>query len=250
MVGNDPWLTPEELMHVGLGRSQVVIMNEAHNGLLRCRRTREIGARVLPEAHERGVRDLAMEALWDREFTDRANRERRLPAARHSESYLNQPDMRDFIQAALDLGWNLHAYEADHARAPAGLVTSVRRGESASNIPMEGVNWREEEQARNLAAVVASLAREAPLLVWCGNGHGSKRSFSPWRPMGLQFIEMTGIDPFSIDQTITVDWQGDGSREPDMPTRTVLEKLGGTAGYLVDGPTHDAVLHSLANRLE
>lgn len=62
-VADDRWLTPEELMQAGLSRSRVVIMNEAHDGLLRCRRTREIGIRVLRAAHEVGVRDLAMEAL-------------------------------------------------------------------------------------------------------------------------------------------------------------------------------------------
>jgi hypothetical protein len=246
----DAWQPPEELMRAGLDRSRVVIMNEAHDGLRRCRRTREVGTRVLPVAHEKGVRDLAMEALWHGEFTDRANLERTLPPPHHPDSYLAQPEMRALIQAALDLGWTLHAYEADHSRAPAGLVTSVRQGESPSRISIEGVNWREAEQAGNLAAILAALGAEAHLLVWCGNGHGSKGAGGRWRPMGLRFQEMTGIDPFSIDQTVTVDWRGDGSREPDHNTRAELERLGGTAGHLVDGPTHDAVLHSLANRLE
>lgn len=249
-VVEDEWLPPEDLMRAGLARSRVVIMNEAHDGLLRCRRTREIGKRVLPVGHELGVRHIAMEALWDRELTARANRQSRLLAAGHPESYLAQPEMRELIQAALDLGWTLHAYEADHSRAPAGLVTSVQTGESPAKIPLEGVNWREAAQARNLAVILDSLAGDAQLLVWCGNGHGSKRAATGWRPMGLQLRELTGIDPFSIDQTVTVDWRGNGARSPDRKTSGILGKLGGTAGYLVDGPTHDAVLHSLSNRLE
>ena len=38
-------------------------MNEAHSGLARCLRTRELGRELLPIAHARGVRHLAMEAL-------------------------------------------------------------------------------------------------------------------------------------------------------------------------------------------
>jgi hypothetical protein len=60
--------------------------NEFHNGLLRCVRTREIGRRLLPVAHECGVRHLAMEALYP-EFVEAPNRERRRPC---SAGYLEQ----------------------------------------------------------------------------------------------------------------------------------------------------------------
>ena len=35
-------------------------------------------------------------------------------------------------------------------------------------------NWREVEQAHNLAAVLAGLTASDRLLVWCGNSHASK----------------------------------------------------------------------------
>jgi hypothetical protein len=57
------WRSPEEVVELGFARSSVVLANEAHSGLLRCRRTREIGRRLLPAAHRAGVRRLAMEAL-------------------------------------------------------------------------------------------------------------------------------------------------------------------------------------------
>jgi hypothetical protein len=57
------WRTPEQLVALGIRRSRVVMMNEAHDGLRRCVRTRRVGQRVLPAAHDAGVRYLAMEAL-------------------------------------------------------------------------------------------------------------------------------------------------------------------------------------------
>ena len=52
--------SPEELLSIGFERSSVVIVNECHNGMLRCRRTREVGRRLLPVANEAGVRHLSM----------------------------------------------------------------------------------------------------------------------------------------------------------------------------------------------
>ena len=51
--------TVEQLVDTGFAGSRVVLMNEAHNGWLRCVRTREIGRRVLAVAHAAGVRSWA-----------------------------------------------------------------------------------------------------------------------------------------------------------------------------------------------
>lgn len=94
-----PWRLPEELLEIGLGRSRVVMVNEAHDRLLRCRRTREVGRRLLPVADRLGVRHLAMEALWNsdlRRLTAEANATRRLPADPRG-GYLAQPDMRALV---------------------------------------------------------------------------------------------------------------------------------------------------------
>jgi hypothetical protein len=75
--------------------------------------------------------------------------------------------MRELIQAALELGWTLWRYEADFDQAPSALVEQGLMSQAFAN-------WREVEQARNLAAVLAGLAASDRLLVWCGNGHASK----------------------------------------------------------------------------
>ena len=57
------WRPVEDLVRWGFGHAPVVMANEAHNGLARSVRTREVGVRMVQAAHEAGVRRLAMEAL-------------------------------------------------------------------------------------------------------------------------------------------------------------------------------------------
>jgi hypothetical protein len=127
---------------------------------------------ALPVAHEAGVRHMAMEALYG--------------------PYLAQPDMKALIGAAEELGWRLIPYEVDQLTSP---------------------NEREEGQARNLAAALAQLPPETPILVWCGIGHLWKTPpREEWIPMACRFWEMTEIEPFSIDQTVTVEFRPDTTR--------------------------------------
>jgi hypothetical protein len=59
----DMWCSVEELTRWGFAHAPVVMANEAHDGLARCVRTRDIGVRMIEAAHQAGVRQLAMEAL-------------------------------------------------------------------------------------------------------------------------------------------------------------------------------------------
>lgn len=250
-----PWRSVEELIELGFQQSHVVMMNECHAGWFRCIRTRRIGQRILPTAHRLGVRHLAMEALYP-EVVESANASRRLPA--DAWGYLAQPEMRELIQSALDLGLTLMAYEADMGQAPKGL------DERATN------NWREEQQARNLIAALARLPAKGRLLVWCGNNHHSKAIIPVqpgdpdtfWGLMGYHFRALSGLDPFVIDQGRTVHF-------PDIPRRPAREQwleqiaptllaMGGTAGFLREeapacfaaGPANDAYVVSLENEME
>jgi hypothetical protein len=247
------WRTPEELLEIGLRRSRVVMINEAHDGLKRCIRTRQIGRRILPIAHAAGVRHLAMEAL-SFFFVDEANRTRQLPEVGVGMGYLHQPDMRALIQAALDLGWTLIPYEINFQKYP-----------SVHPISTEYTNLREEEQAKNLIRVLEYLPSDAPLLVWCGNGHLTKTVVKDWMPMGYQFKQLSGIDPFVIDQTLTVKF----SQRPLEQQHKIeqflkqfaseLVKKSGTAGFLKEEPPPyffqsregaDAFIVSFLNDLE
>ena len=134
MEDTSVWRSPEALVTIGYQRSTVVMMNEAHSGLQRCIRTREIGRRILPAAHQAGVRHLAMEALWPYHFAEEANRTRCLPTTL-TEGYLAQPEMRLFMQAALDLGWILIPYEPELRRI-------LRKSRKLQSLDPERLNWR------------------------------------------------------------------------------------------------------------
>src|SRR2546423_4545975 len=186
--------------------------NEAHNGLARCVRTREVGVRMVRAAHEAGVRRLAMEALPHRRGEPQGPI---LAIPPDREGYLTQPDMQRLIGAALDLGWALWAYEAVIDITPETDQEHLRS--------IEFTNWREREQAANLGRLVDAAPGE-PLLVWCGNGHATKEECEEWIPMGWHFRAMSGVDPFVIDQPVTVDFSG----KPQPSGRDRLESLAGT----------------------
>jgi hypothetical protein len=247
------WRSPEGLDEIGFSRSRVVMMNEAHDGWLRCVRTRRIGTRVLPVAHAAGVRHLAMEALFDPELVEEANDSRHLPEVR-GPSYLSQPEMRVLIQTALDFGWTLMGYEADMRLAPDGWDPM---GEAFTN-------WREEQQARNLLSALEDISSDRRVLVWCGNGHLYKNlppeGDRTWVPMGSRFQEMSDIEPFAIDQTQTVEFGHPVPRAQASFMKShasTLKSLGGTAGFLTEeAPSPwamcgvDALLLSTDNHME
>jgi hypothetical protein len=251
---NPPWRTVEELLGLGYQRSRVVMMNECHAGWFRCIRTRRIGQRLLPTAHQLGVRHLAMEALSP-SIVEAANASRRLPP--EAQGYLAQPEMQEFIEDALTLGWTLIAYEADFVQEPPAFTEWERQ------------DWRERMQARHLIEALARLPAGERLLVWCGNHHHSKTPIpmqpgntNPvWRPMGYHCTQ-SGLEPFTIDQ-------GSTARFPDVPRRPACERwleeirptliaLGGTAGFLSEEappgfaliPGMDAHVVSVDNEME
>lgn len=264
-----PWRSPEDLVEMGFKRSRVVIMNEAHSGLLRCVRTRLIGKRVLAAAHAQGVRHIAMEAL-NPKFAEEANKTRKVPKA---NGYLSQPEMISFIQSALDLGWTLIPYEAQAAQSPIIAALGPRPADPQDAVEFDRkfqetllskdyTNWREMEQAKNLVSSLKALPDNGKLFVWCGNSHHkeSLSNNSDWIPMGYQFIQLSGLDPFTIDQTRTVEFApGQTSSGSDLARKYArdLAQLGGTAGFLkqeapegLKGISFDAVLLSTDNRLE
>jgi hypothetical protein len=212
------WMSIEDMTRWAFTRAGVVMANEAHSGLQRCVRTRQVGLRMIRAAHESGVRRLAMEALsaGDGPVTT-------LPPP--SGGYLAQPDMQALISTALDLGWTLWPYE----------MAPTTETDPAITMGTEFTNRRELEQAQNLARVTA-LAPSEPLLVWCGNGHAYKEPMQEWVPMGHHFRRISGNDPFVIDQNVTVEWSGPPSAVSDvLATHAAdLQRLDGTAAILRD----------------
>ena len=153
------WRPVEDLVRWGFEHAPVVMANEAHDGLARCIRTREVGMRMIQAAHEAGVRRLAMEALPHRRGDTQGPI---LAVPPDTGGYLAQPEMRRLIGTALDLGWTLWAYEAVIEITPDTDRDHLRS--------MEFTNWREREQAANLGRLLdggpgrtaAGLVRQRP----------------------------------------------------------------------------------------
>jgi hypothetical protein len=236
-------ISTQEVMSYAFENSKIVMMNEAHSGLKRNIRTRIIGKVALPKAHSQGVRNLAMEAL-NSTFAEKANRERKLPKFNHNvdSGYLNQPEMRELMQLALDLGWELFPYEADFKLEPEFKNT------------IEEINWREKKQAENLQQVLNTFDCDEKLLVWCGNSHLKKEtgtiSYGEFLPMGYQFWQITGIEPFIIDQNVTVNFNENGSRFEKWQhyKEELNSNLHGTLGFITSSKS--AKIISIHNLLE
>lgn len=220
------WCTPEQLVAAGLDASSTLMVNEGHNGFSRCVRTRIIGVRMIRAAHELGCRALAMEALPNFGLGPTEHTTRPAPSGR---GYLTQPEMIYLIDTAVGLGWTLIGYEADFSVAP----TRVR----ADTLSLHATNWREAQQARSLAAAVERLDG-APLVVWVGNGHHTKRVVQEWTPMGYLLTSEHGVTPYCIDQLASVAL--DPSHQPTVEVTAdlarTLDALGGTAGFTAVQP--------------
>ena len=110
----------------------------------------------------------------------------------------------------------------------------VQYGFARELLTMEFTNWREREQAANLCRLI----RGCPGSAAAGLVRQRARHQEQDRrlvPMGWHFRAMSGIDPFVIDQTITVVF---GSRsQPWVPALLAeigetLAAHGGSAGIL------------------
>jgi len=231
------WISPEELVREGFRQSRVVMMNEARIGLKRSERTRRIGARIMHMARASGASLLAVEALG--------------PPGRAAPTggVLAQPDMIAMLDEARLQGFELSGYDADERDVPVRLRIKVK---SAGY-----VNWRDGQQAANLATLFEALPENAGMLVWCSSLHHSKVRFMMYRPMGWLFMQRTKVVPFSIDQTVGVDFTGrQAGLSPVLKwAAATLAARGGNAGYIwKDGLPRlsagcDAWILSLDNRV-
>ena len=203
-------------------------------------------------------------------FAEQSNSTRRLMEG--DFCYLSQPEMKDFIQAALNLGWTLIPYEANNFK-----WLSEKHGIDFSNADenerhrryrefqsefttLEFTNWREEQQALNIIKALQLLPANTPLLVWCGNSHHSRMGGEEWIPMGYQFKKHSNINPFVIDQIGTIKFDGIDTplyEEFVKPARELFDQMGGTAGLLREesmnvflDDSDDAFLFSTQNELE
>lgn len=157
--------------------------------------------------------------------------------------------MAELLAAARRLGFRLAGYDADGKTIPLRLRTKTRTPAFS--------NWRDSVQASNLAALLRELGPDARMLVWATNLHHSKVRFMAHQPTGWQFRNLTGVDPFVVDQTVTVTYVERRTANPVLSwAEPELLRRKGDIGYVWReglprlSAGSDAWLLSLDNRLE
>ncbi|OJJ18873.1 hypothetical protein BKI52_25215 [marine bacterium AO1-C] len=151
-------------------REQVIMINEAHH----VGQHRAFAATLLAGLYQQGFRFLMVETLSHK---DTLLNQRGYPLA-NSGYFTLEPMMSNLIRQAIKLGFKVLPYEAN------------KRGTS-----------RSKQQAMHLQEVLKKNP-EAKMLVYGGiqniEENHQKKS---WVKMGEEFIKLTGINPFTIDQT-------------------------------------------------
>jgi hypothetical protein len=141
-------------------------------------------ASLLKGLYAKGFRYYGAEAL---DFADSLINQRGYPIV-NSGYYVVEPQFGNLIRKALGLGFTLFAYEA-------------RTPESFSN-PKQ----REFEQAKNIQQILKndSLAK---ILIHAGYDHIREDSLGgEWeKAMALRLRELTGINPFTINQEVLTE---------------------------------------------
>ncbi|MCC6287478.1 MAG: hypothetical protein IT249_06305 [Chitinophagaceae bacterium] len=151
---------------------QVVMFNESHVNT----RGRLGMAYLLKKFADRGFKYFAMEAINE---NDTAINERGAPDL-ESGFYTREYNMANLIRAAKHAGFQLVAYEQDE----------------------DQTGDRELIQAQNLFRKTIQQDSAAKVLVFAGWGHILKnKSKSGRKLMAQQFWNISGIEPFCIDQT-------------------------------------------------
>ena len=150
-------------------QQRVLMFNEAHTQP----RGRYLVGSLLPELRRMGYNYLALEAL---DAADTVGVRRRGFPVGASGFYVREPTLANLVREARRLGMQVVAYDVFGAD-------------------------REQNQARNL--LVATLGRDpaARVVVLAGHAHIDETADSPFKSMARWFRELSGIEPFTIDQT-------------------------------------------------
>lgn len=168
-------------------KTRVLILNEAHHNSLH----RIFLADLLPDLHKLGYTFIGMEAL---SAADTQLHRRKYPVIQ-SGYYTKEPCFGNLIREALDIGYTVFPYEQDVADS-----AQVKAG-------------REKAQALNIATII-NRHPKAKVLLYCGYDHAAEDTLRNFMglPMAGQLKLLTGIDPFTIDQTALTEYVVVGNR--------------------------------------
>jgi len=178
-------------------KHQVIMINEAHHVPMH----RAFTLQLLEGLYRKGFRYFAAEALHS---ADKDLQSRGYPTI---GGYVSEPVFGDLVRTALKLGFNVIPYECEESTMPDKVD------------PVPAMNFREQGQARNLKERILDKDPSAKIIVHAGYAHiykrldGRRKNEVKW--MALAFQELTGIEPFSIDQTEMSEINMPANEKPD-----------------------------------
>jgi hypothetical protein len=202
-------LTATDARRYILGRArteQIIIINEAHHDS----RHRVFTASLLPELAKLGFRYLAAEALDEQ---DTLLQKRGFPVMQ-TGFYTKEPQFCNLLRVAQQARYQLVPYDYGFSR----------EGEWE-----ERIKARETAQARNIQRILQADPK-AKIVVHCGFSHVNEgpNGMGEQPAMAAYLRQLTGIDPFTIDQTALSE---SGTPTGDL-ARYRLARAAGSAVFL------------------
>ena len=167
--------------------TRVFIINEAHYSSLH----RAYLSSLLPDLVNMGYAFIGMEALG---YEDTLLQQRSYPII-STGFYTQEPSFGNLIRAAIKNGLHVFPYE--------------QKFEDSAQKAM----GREKSQALNIKAMMDKHP-SAKFIIYCGYDHAAEDTLRNFMglPMAGQLKQLTGINPFTVDQTALTEYIVVGSR--------------------------------------
>jgi hypothetical protein len=157
--------------------AQIILINEAHH----VPQHRAFTLELLKTLRQKGFTHFAAETLFE---SDTRLQERKYPT-KDTGAYINEPLYGDLVRTALKLEYRVVPYEWRGQYSP---------------------DNRERGQAANLVERIFKDNPKAKLVVHAGYSHINETgTLAGAKTMAQRVKEMTGIDPFTIDQTMMTE---------------------------------------------
>ncbi|OYU96998.1 MAG: hypothetical protein CFE21_01540 [Bacteroidetes bacterium B1(2017)] len=168
-------------------KTQILIINEAHHVGLH----RVYLASLLEDLHKIGYTYIGLEAL---SYEDTLLNQRKYPVLK-SGFYTKEPCFGNLIREGIELGYTIFPYEQVYS-------DSIQKNFG-----------REKAEAVNVKKILDQNPK-AKLILYCGYDHVAEDTLKNFMglPMAGQLKKLTGINPFTIDQTALTEYKIVGSR--------------------------------------
>ena len=173
-------ITARQYIQKKASEEQIIIINEGHHLPV----NRIFTQSLLQDLYDKGFRYFGAETL---DHADKELNQRGYPVLR-SGFYTSEPQYGELIRTALSIGFEVFAYEANDDG-------TFRNGKE-----------REKRQAENIRKVLQKNSK-AKILVHAGYDHIREDSIrGTWgKAMAGRLFELTGINPFTINQEILTE---------------------------------------------